>query len=388
MQCESCSAFLEGDENSSSDEPKRNAVEMLFARDAALIKRIKLLERENDDLLSALAETHRMTRAKLSLGDFCNFRVVDGDEYSVDFRALNRCSSGNDCYHEYLLVFCEVDGSESESFYKAKKNHFDVLRSLTLHNNVIRYYTNFSDLPNQELLASWPLELPQPRTLGNPAQFHVLEYQPQSLSDKLELLHKSGGVNRALLSKVMRDMILASVHLRKNYIAHNEIMPYNIFCNTDEEIPHVVRRSILSNFAHAAKLSEDFTCVLVKNASGDPPSCWQNVSCIAPELLSAYNLSEGPVAILDYSAQAVFELSMLAYNILLGDACQFVKEYPVSFAIAKLGIVKYRNAQVPLIPATVVDPEIAEIFRCGLLCDPRERPPFKQFCDLVMAVLE
>jgi len=107
---------------------------------------------------------------------------------------------------------------------------------------------------------------------------------------------------------------------------------------------------------------------------------WGNQAHIAPELhsslgsaLASTRIARGRQEVeLDYSRQSVFELGVLAFEIVNGDLP--VSGYPFSVISQSTGTVEYCDADIARISPNRLSEEQASMLRRAVSCDPSRRP--------------
>jgi len=169
-------------------------------------------------------------------------------------------------------------------------------------------------------------------------------------------------------------------HLDRHRLAHRDVKPDNIMVETrinssTNEIE--ITRCVLIDFGTSCRLNErmrDSTLVTETGRLLSPP--WGNAEHIAPELHSALALAmranRRQEVELDYSRQSVFELGVLAFEIVNGS--HPIEGYPFRSTSLFGGMIKYGDDGIARISPDRLGSEQVSMLRRAVSCDASRRP--------------
>jgi len=289
----------------------------------------------------------------------------------------------------YALKICFNFDQDTLGASGAFVNEFIELAKLPRHPNIVRFYCDFFDEIDddiREFLPDYARTQSRITTRGGQSrnrktQFFVVELMPMSLARFLADQYPSPGyVPQEVVVSVMVQVASALLHLSRFRIAHRDVKLDNVLVEVEDQDPKKIKRCVLGDFGTACELNEDFRAPVSVSETGYilTPS-WGNPSHIAPELHSEVNRAmrakKRTLIEVDYSGQAVFELGVLGYNMILGDGP--VVDYPGS-CTERSGEVRYNDNEIARISAEALEEELGEMLRRAVSCDPFDRPTLEE----------
>ena len=288
---------------------------------------------------------------------------------------------------QYALKVCFNFEHNSSQARRQFVDEFLELAKLPSHPNIIRFLCEFVDEIHDNIRRHLPEFARGSASYGTPGrqtnrktQFLVMELHEMSLDRLLESRFAPPSiVPHRMVATIISQVGSGLRHLDRHRLAHRDIKPDNILVETrinssTNEIE--ITRCVLIDFGTSCRLSDDMKSIL--NAGPGvilgPP--WGNQSHIAPELHSALGSamrarSEVRVE-LDYSRQSVFELGVLAFEIVNG--CHPVEGYPFSVTSRSTGRIEYGDDDIARISPDRLGSEQASMLRRAVSCDASRRP--------------
>lgn len=286
----------------------------------------------------------------------------------------------------YALKICFNFDQDTLGASGAFVNEFIELAKLPRHPNIVRFYCDFFDEIRDDVRGLLPdfargqsrIVTRGGQTRNRKTQFFVVEHLDVSLAAFLaEHYAPPAYVPQTFVARVIADMAAALMHLDRFRIAHRDMKLDNVLLQLDPADPLRVERCVLGDFGTACELNDAFRApVSVSETGYILTPTWGNPSHIAPELHTALNAAvrakKRELIELDYSHQAVFELGVLGYELVLADGP--VVNYPGSCQSGAMGAVSYNDSLVQEIPGEALDPELAALLRGAVACQPEDRP--------------
>ena len=300
----------------------------------------------------------------------------------------------------YALKVCFNFGLSSRRAQGAFVNEYREHSTITNHPHILQFMCEFFAEIDDSIRVHLPEVVQQTSIVAlrdgsmrnRKTQFFVLERFDISLEHLLKLEYSSPKiVPHRLVAMIVSQVGSALLHLERHRVAHRDIKLDNILVelNPDhhnEEEPNSlpIKRCVVSDFGTACTLGPDLKDVMAIGPGGNVLSTvWGNQVHIAPELHSALGhailaqqsspktLSQLGVEI-DYSRQSVFELGVLAFEIVLGTTP--IDDYPASVTDRTTGIVRYKDSEIARIPTDRLGVDQASMLQRMVSCDPSRRP--------------
>ena len=318
-------------------------------------------------------------------------------------------------HKQYALKVCFNFDLDSDQVRNAFINEPTELARLPPHPNIVRFMCEFVDeikdnirphLP--EFAREYSIITHQDGTRTNrKTQFFVMEHVEMSLSRLLvSRFAPPSIVPHRMVATIISQVGSALQHLDHHRLAHRDLKLDNILVETrvvDESTNEIeITRCVLIDFACSCRLSDDMKSIVVLDRGRVLSSpMWGNQAHIAPELhsslgsaLASTRIARGRQEVeLDYSRQSVFELGVLAFEIVNGDLP--VSGYPFSVTSQSTRVVEYCDADIARISPYQLREEQASMLRRAVSCDPSRRPsldelircfdPTGELCDPLVA---
>jgi len=294
---------------------------------------------------------------------------------------------------QYALKVCfnfELDTNQARNAYI---NEFIELVKLPSHPNIVRFLCEFVDEIHENIRSLLPATARERSiikhrdgTLTNrKTQFFVLEFVEMSLTRLLaESFAPPSIVPHRMVATIMSQVGSALRLLDRHRLAHRDVKPDNILVetlvnSTTNEIE--ITRCVLIDFGTSCRLSDDMKDVVAVSETGKILGpAWGNASHIAPELHSALGsammANRRQEVELDYSRQSVFELGVLAFEIITG--CHPIEGYPFSVTPRSTGRVQYGDDAIAQISPDRLGSEQASMLRRAVSCDASRRPSLNE----------
>jgi len=305
--------------------------------------------------------------------------------------ALVRCTTPGFMWphKQYALKVCFNFNFDSDQARNAFINEFIELVKLPPHPNIVRLWCEFVDEIHDNIRPHLP-ELAREMSIithrdgtqtNRKTQFFVLEHVEMSLDRLLESRFPAPSiVPHRMVATIISQVGSALQHLDHNRVAHQDLKLYNIMVETRvvDEWPREIEitRCVLIDFGSSCRLSHDMKSTIVVDGAVVLGNMWGNATHIAPELHSALGSATragGRQEVeLDYSRQSVFELGVLAFEIVNGDLP--VSEYPHSITSRSTRTVEYGDDDIARISPDRLGEEQASMLRRAVSCDPSRRP--------------
>jgi len=302
----------------------------------------------------------------------------------------------------YAMKMCFNFDHNTYQARNAYLNEFRGLVTLPPHPNIVRFLCEFLDEIRDDVRAHLPefareqsVILRQDGTRVNrKTQFFVIEQVSMTLGRFMEKRYPPPSrVPERLIKMVVSQVALALRHLEQHRVVHRDIKLDNILVelnpdhHTAEEPSNSlpIKRCVVSDFGTACTLDTDLKDLMSVGPGGNVLSpMWGNQAHIAPELHSALGHAthaqsrSSPTTLrrleieIDYSRQPVFELGVLAFEIVLGTTP--IDDYPASVTDRTTGTVRYNDSEIARIPTDRLGVEHASMLRRMVSCDPSHRP--------------
>jgi len=371
-----------------------NGVDCLLEIDSLTLAQTELERR-----LSRIEQSLSRARDEIHEQRFMSAACRRSDEFQVS-RVLGRgdfgmvaqvtCTTPGFMWldKQYSLKVCfnfEYNTNQARSAYV---NEFIELAKLPSHPNIVRFLCEFVDEIHDNIRPHLPMFARESSIITHrdgtrtvrKTQFFVLEFVEMSLDRLLASWFAPPSiVPHRMVATIISQVGSGLRHLDRHRLAHRDIKPDNILVETrinssTNEIE--ITRCVLIDFGTSCRLSDDMKSIL--NAGPGvilgPP--WGNQSHIAPELHSALGSamrarSEVRVE-LDYSRQSVFELGVLAFEIVNG--YHPISEYLVSVTSRSTGRIEYGDDDIARISPDRLGSEQASMLRRAVSCDASRRP--------------
>jgi len=290
---------------------------------------------------------------------------------------------------QYVLKVCFNFDLDTDQARNAYINEFIELVKLPSHPNIIRFLCEFVDEVHDNIRPHLP-EFARERAIkihrdgtriNRKTQFFVLEHVEMSLARLLESRFAPPSiVPHRMVATIISQVGSGLRHLDDHRLAHRDIKPDNIMVETrvnssTNEIE--ITRCVLIDFGTSCRLNDRMTSTtLVSDTGVILGASWGNASHIAPELHSALGSAtraRREVRVeLDYSRQSVFELGVLAFEIVNGS--HPVEGYPFSVTSRSTGMIEYGDDDIARISADRLVSEQASMLRRAVSCDASRRP--------------
>ena len=290
---------------------------------------------------------------------------------------------------QYALKVCFNFEHNSSQARRQFVDEFIELAKLPSHPNIVRFLCEFVDEIHDNIRPHLPEFARGAASYGTPGrqtnrktQFLVMELHEMSLK---RLLTSSRFAPPSIVPHRMVATIISQVgsglrHLDAHRLAHRDVKPDNIMVDTrinssTNEIE--ITRCVLIDFGTSCRLNGEMKDVVAVSERGRLlGASWGNAEHIAPELHSALGSAtraRREVRVeLDYSRQSVFELGVLAFEIVNG--CHPVEGYPGSVTSRSTGMIEYGDDDIARISADRLGSEQASMLRRAVSCDASRRP--------------
>ena len=229
-------------------------------------------------------------------------------------------------------------------------------------------------------------------------QFFVLELLDMTLEQLLNRDYPPPSIiPPRLVAMIVCHIASALMHLERNGVAHRDIKLDNILVELDPDHrvddPNslLIKRCVVSDFGTACTLGPDLkTLMSVAPGGGILSPMWGNPAHIAPELHSALGgaiISQRSSSAswrldveMDYSRQSVFELGVVAFEVILGVGP--IEDYPRSSTNGMTGIVRYNDSEIAHIPHDRLGVDQSSMLRRMVSCDASRRPSLEDVVAL------
>ena len=372
-----------------------NGVDCLLEIDSLTLAQTELERR-----LSRIEQSLSRARDEIHEQRFMSAACRRSDEFQVS-RVLGRgdfgmvaqvtCTTPGFMWldKQYSLKVCfnfEYNTNQARSAYV---NEFIELAKLPSHPNIVRFLCEFVDEIHDNIRPHLPMFARESSIITHrdgtrtvrKTQFFVLEFVEMSLDRLLASWFAPPSiVPHRMVATIVSQVGSGLRHLDAHRLAHRDIKPDNIMVETrinssTNEIE--ITRCVLIDFGTSCRLNDQMQDSTLVTETGRllSPS-WGNVKHIAPELHSALALAmranQRQEVDLDYSRQSVFELGVLAFEIVNG--CHPVPGYPFSATSLFGGMIKYGDDGIARISPDRLGSEQASMLRRAVSCDARDRP--------------
>jgi len=289
---------------------------------------------------------------------------------------------------QYALKVCFNFDLDTDQARNAYINEFIELVKLPSHPNIIRFLCEFVGEIHDNIRPHLPDAARENSIIthrdgtqtNRKTQFFVLEFVEMSLTRFLaERFAPPSIVPHRMVATIISQVGSGLRHLDRHRLAHRDIKPDNIMVeiqinSTTNEIE--ITRCVLIDFGTSCRLRNDMKDVVAVSETGKIlGASWGNPAHIAPELHSALGsamrANRRQEVELDYSRQSVFELGVLAFEIVNG--CHPVGRYPNSVTSLS-GTVQYGDDDIAHISPDRLGEEQASMLRRAVSCDASRRP--------------
>ena len=289
---------------------------------------------------------------------------------------------------QYALKVCFNFEHNSSQARRQFVDEFIELAKLPSHPNIIRFLCEFVDEIHDNIRRHLPEFARGASSYGTPGrqtnrktQFLVMELHEMSLDRLLESRFAPPSiVPHRMVATIISQVGSGLRHLDRHRLAHRDVKPDNIMVDTrinssTNEIE--ITRCVLIDFGTSCRLNDEMKDVVAVSERGRLlGASWGNAEHIAPELHSAVGSAtraRREVRVeLDYSRQSVFELGVLAFEIVNG--CHPVEGYPGSVTSRSTGMIEYGDDDIARISADRLGSEQASMLRRAVSCDASRRP--------------
>jgi len=347
--------------------------------------------------------------------DATSFEFVDSDGAVVGDANANAAKLGQGAYGVALRSRCIVQGHPRPTQQYALKvcfnydelstntvrgafvTEFMELVKLPSHPNIVRFVCQF--VAEVQQVSRFLPDFARPVSDdGRPlkTQFFALELLTTSLSGLL-MERRGRGVSQREASLIIVQVGCGLRHLENHRVAHRDIKPANVLVELTNDERREVKRCVIGDFGSACELNENLCSTIAVSDTGlllTPK--WGNDAHTAPELHSRLQpaLSQRRAAMIemDYSEQGVFELGVLAFEVLIGSVP--IAGYPGT-CTNRQGVVEYADTRIPSIieqqvnqqqqrqssDMTTITREQEEILKRAVSCDPSRRPTLQEVID-------
>ena len=302
----------------------------------------------------------------------------------------------------YALKVCFNFGLSSRRAQGAFVNEYREHSTIANHPHIMQFMCEFFAEIDNSIRVHLPefvqqssiVHLQDGSIRNRKTQFFVLERFDASLEHLLKQeYHPPTIIPHQLVAMVVSQVALALRHLEQHRVVHRDIKLDNILVElnpdhrTAEEPSNSlpIKRCVVSDFGTACTLGPDLKDLMSVGPGGNVLSpMWGNQAHIAPELHSALGHAthaqsrSSPTTLrrleieIDYSRQPVFELGVLAFEIVLGTTP--IDDYPASVTDRTTGTVRYNDSEIARIPTDRLGVEHASMLRRMVSCDPSHRP--------------
>jgi len=299
---------------------------------------------------------------------------------------------------QYALKVCfNYDELTTNTVRGAFVNEFMELVKLPSHPSIVRFVCQFV-AEVQQVSRFLPDFARQFSEDGRPlkTQFFALELLTTSLSGLL-MERRGRGVSQREVSLIIVHVGCGLQHLENHRIAHRDIKPANVLVELTNDERREVKRCVIGDFGSACELDENLSSTMaVSNTGMLLTPKWGNDAHTAPELHSLLQpaLSQRRAAMIemDYSKQGVFELGVLAFEVLIGSVP--IAGYPGT-CTNRQGVVGYADTRIPSIieqqvnqqqqrqasDTTAITREQEAILKRAVSYDPSRRPTLQEVID-------
>jgi len=299
----------------------------------------------------------------------------------------------------YALKVCFNFGLSTRRAQGAFVNEYREHSTITNHPHILQFMCEFFAEIDDSIRGHLPEVVQQTSIVhlrdgsmrNRKTQFFVLERFDISLEHLLKLEYSPPKiVPHRLVAMIVSQVGSALLHLERHRVAHRDIKLDNILVELnpdhrrEEPTSLPIKRCVVSDFGTACTLGPDLKDLMAVGPGGNPLSpMWGNQAHIAPELHSALNHAilaqrSSPKAShrleieIDFSGQPVFELGVLAFEIVLGTTP--IDDYPASVTDRTTGAVRFQDSEIARIPTDRLGVDQASMLRRMVSCDPSRRP--------------
>ena len=295
----------------------------------------------------------------------------------------------------YALKVCfnfDLDTNQARNAYI---NEFIELVKLPSHPNIIRFLCEFVDEIHDNIRDHLPEFARGSSSYGTPGrqinrktQFLVMELHEMSLDRLLASRFAPPSiVPHRMVATIISQVGSGLRHLDRHRLAHRDIKTDNIMVETrvNETTNEIeITRCVLIDFGTSCRLNDQMRdSILVSDTGKILGPAWGNAAHIAPELHSALESAKKAnrrqEVELDYSRQSVFELGVLAFEIVNG--CHPVEGYPFSVTSRSTGRIEYGDDDIAQISADRLGSEQASMLRRAVSCDASRRPSLDELIE-------
>lgn len=288
--------------------------------------------------------------------------------------------------------------------YNLDNDHFAqhmssfVFMKFPRHSNTLHYFTMFVDEIRDDfreyfsdsMKSKSQIVVRGGKSRNRKSQYFVCEYLDMSLQQYLnEHFPNNEIIPQNVVIKILLDLTNANLHLYHHRIVHRDFKLDNILVECYPDNPKQIVRCVLSDFGTACEVDESFRFSITVSETGRAlGDVWGNMAHIAPELHDSLNhalrAKKRHDVELDYSKQYIFELGIIAYEIILGDLP--LENYPSAFTSKFSGELQpYSNRDLTKIgPHLGINDEIVQILQRAVAYNPDTRPELDEFRDVLL----
>jgi len=293
----------------------------------------------------------------------------------------------------YALKVCTNFGTSTPRV--EYMGEFNELALVPSHDNIVRLFCEFIDEITEEIRSHLPVALQQyavenardGTTRNRRTQYVLLEYFDRNLKQFLDFTFPPPvHVPASMVTRMLVHVGSALLHLETQRVVHRDIKLDNILVELDPNDTTNIKRCVLSDFGTAVQLDENL-CLSVPSI---PPyfrvDGWGNLPHTAPELhLQLYNaahqVAEGRV-VFNYAKQAVFELGVLAFEIIVGR--HPIPDYPHILRSTRA----YGDSELPTITLEGIPVALGQMLRSAVAYNPNSRPTLAELLACLSSILQ
>jgi serine/threonine protein kinase len=303
----------------------------------------------------------------------------------------------------YALKVCFNFEYTTNSASRAFENEFRELARLPAHPNIVHFVFAFF-APYSENVRAYLPDFARQESLVvrrgdselrvRSTQYFVLHTYSMSLSQYLQSSFGQHDIlPLPLVQKILHSVGSALQFLRQHAVMHLDVKLDNILVELQDDSKggRTLRRCVLADFGTAQSLPPSLKGAAVIDSLGrELTPHWGNDSHICPELHSALASAmmqrQECTIELDFACQTVFELAVLAFEIVLGVGP--LGEYPGRYQNRGTGVVYYTDFDIAQLPHHLYPASHAPLLHRAVSCEPSDRPPlaelmlsFAQLCQ-------
>ena len=311
--------------------------------------------------------------------DFSIVSVVSGGQNGMVFKC--HCTRAgfpepDQCLALKMVYNFGVATSQIRAMYQ---NEYNALSTLAPHENVVRFWSQFTGPVNDVFLPLLPEFARTQAIIGQGAnakrrntQYLVLDYHPTSLKALRPFLPTVLPFD--IIYYFAKDILNAIDHLEMSGVVHLDVKADNVLVSESGKLA-------LCDFGCSKRFdNQHFEALFVPNME-----IGGNRAHLSPEVLSAYNqCSDGHGATLPYAKQEVFACCMLILELAVTDV-EPLPGYPDRYETQDAHgttIYAYSMEDVAACPSSYPS-AFASIIRQGLHPDPAKRPRITDILEVL-----